>query len=201
MSTATTHHQVFVKSSLHNTQWQNKDFPQNGNFQACRQGSPKVFKVQGWPQGWVRWVITRSIIFKSFSYMIFKIGPFPHWNPHYKRKWLVIVHFLVYNSENCFVGSFYHLASCVKGTFDSETKSLFWSRLLLSSTISTWQKFNNNVKTHFAFYLGRLYLPTGWFINRHITVYGPSKVYFDILPQPLLRVWVNSLSQPYLLKE
>ena len=56
---------------------------------------------------------------------------------------------------------------------------------LLSSTTSTWQKFNNNVKTHFAFYLGRLYLPTGWFINRHITVYGPSKVYFDILPQPL----------------
>ena len=68
--------------------------------------------------------------FPPFSYMIFKIGPFPHWNPHYKRKWLVIVHFLVYNSENCFVGSLYHLASCVKGTFDSETKSLFWSRLL-----------------------------------------------------------------------
>ena len=89
-------------------------------------------------------------------------------------------------------------------------KSLNRKRLkfnqLLSSTISTWQKFNENVKTHFAFYLGRLYLPTGWFINRHITVYGPSKVYFDILPQPLtqalrLRLWVNSLSQPYLLKE
>ena len=67
-------------------------------------------------------------------------------------------------------------------------KSLNRKRLkfnqLLSSTISTWQKFNDNVKTHFAFYLGRLYLPTGWFINRHITVYGPSKVHFDILPQP-----------------
>ena len=25
--------------------------------------------------------ITRSVIFKSFSYMIFKIGPFPHCNP------------------------------------------------------------------------------------------------------------------------
>ena len=36
----------------------------------------------------------------------------------------------VYKSENCFVGSLYHLASCVKGTFDSEIKSLFWSRLL-----------------------------------------------------------------------
>ena len=28
------------------------------------------------------------------------------------------------------MGSLYHLASCVKGTFDSETKSLFWSRLM-----------------------------------------------------------------------
>ena len=47
-----------------------------------RQGPPRVSKVQGGPQGWVRWVLTRSIIFKSFSYMIFKIGPFPHWKPH-----------------------------------------------------------------------------------------------------------------------
>ena len=53
-----------------------------GHFQSWRQGSPRVSKVQGEPQGWVRWVITRSIIFKSFSYMIFKIGPFPHWNSH-----------------------------------------------------------------------------------------------------------------------
>ena len=30
-----------------------------------RQRSPRVYKVQGGPQGWVRWVITRSIIFKS----------------------------------------------------------------------------------------------------------------------------------------
>ena len=30
------------------------------------------------------------------------------------------------------MGSLYHLASCVKGTFDSETKSLFWSRLGVS---------------------------------------------------------------------
>ena len=27
---------------------------------------------------YIRFVIIRSIIFKSFSYMIFKIGPFPH---------------------------------------------------------------------------------------------------------------------------
>ena len=90
-----------------------------------RQWSPRVSRVPGGPQGWVRWVRTKSIIFKSFSYMIFKIGPFPHWNPHYKRKWLVIVHFLVYKSENCFVGSLYPLANCVKGGSDSETKSLF----------------------------------------------------------------------------
>ena len=60
----------------------------NDNFQAWsprvakgRQWSPRVSKVQGGPQGWVRWVRTKSIIFKSFSNMIFKIGPFPHWNP------------------------------------------------------------------------------------------------------------------------
>ena len=52
---------------------------QNDHFQACRQRSPRVAKVQGGPQGWVK---TKSIIFKSFSYTIFKIGPFPHWNPH-----------------------------------------------------------------------------------------------------------------------
>ena len=50
-------------------------------FRHGRQGSPRVSKVRGGPQGWVRWVITRSIIFKSFSYTIFKIGQFPHWNP------------------------------------------------------------------------------------------------------------------------
>ena len=55
---------------------------QNDHFQACRQWSPRVAKVQGGPQGWVRWVKTRSIIFESFSAMIFKIGPFPHWNSH-----------------------------------------------------------------------------------------------------------------------
>ena len=97
-----------------------------------RQGSPRVSKVPGGPQGWVRWVLTRSIIFKSFSYTIFKIGQFPHWNPYVKRKWLVICHFLVYKSENCFLGSLYHLASCVKGGSDSETKSLIWSRLMCS---------------------------------------------------------------------
>ena len=42
------------------------------------------------------------------------------------------IYILFYNSENCFVDSLYHLASCVKGTFDSETKSLFWSRLLVT---------------------------------------------------------------------
>ena len=42
-----------------------------GHFQACRQGSPRVAKGCQGPrgtQGWVRWVITRSIIFKLFSY-------------------------------------------------------------------------------------------------------------------------------------
>ena len=64
-------------------------FLQNWSFSSMsprvakgRQRSPRVVKVQGGPQGWVRWVITRSIIFKSFSYMIFKIGPYPHWNYH-----------------------------------------------------------------------------------------------------------------------
>ena len=51
-----------------------------------RQGSPRVSKVQGGPQGWVRWVKTKSIIFKSFSDMIFKIGPFPHWNSIKNKK-------------------------------------------------------------------------------------------------------------------
>ena len=100
-------------------------WPFSGMVAKGRQGSPRVSKVPGGPQGWVRWVITRSIIFKSFSYTIFKIGQFPHWNPYVKRKWLVICHFLVYKSENCFLGSLYHLASCVKGGSDSETKSLF----------------------------------------------------------------------------
>ena len=56
---------------------------QNDHFQACRKG-PKfatgsefnASNHQGGPQGWVRWVKTKSIIFKSFSAMIFKIGPF-----------------------------------------------------------------------------------------------------------------------------
>ena len=44
----------------------------------CRQGS------RGTPGTAVRvrWVKTRSIIFESFSAMIFIIGPFPHWNSH-----------------------------------------------------------------------------------------------------------------------
>ena len=51
---------------------------------------------------------------------------------------------MVYNSENCFVGSLYHLASCVKGINDSETKSLFWSRLMSrtksqSQNLISWQ--------------------------------------------------------------
>ena len=52
------------------------------HFQACRQGSPRVAKgfqgPRGTPGMGEMGVITRSIIFKSFSYMIFKIGPFPH---------------------------------------------------------------------------------------------------------------------------
>jgi len=71
------------------------DMPENGHcghFQAFSgmlpmvakgcQGSPRVSKVQGGPQGWLRWVRTKLIIFKSLSNMIFKIGPFPHWNSH-----------------------------------------------------------------------------------------------------------------------
>ena len=111
-------------------EWKWPKLPFSGMVAKGRQWSPRVSKDQGGPQGWVRWVITRSIIFKSFSYTIFKIGRFPHWNPHQKRKWLVICHFLVYNSENWIVGSLYPLASCVKGGSDSETKSLFWSRLM-----------------------------------------------------------------------
>ena len=56
------------------------DMPETGHFghfQAFSGTSPMVAKVQGGPQGWVRWVKTRSIIFESFSAMIFKIkiGP------------------------------------------------------------------------------------------------------------------------------
>ena len=35
-----------------------------------RQGAPRVAKVQGGPRGWLRWVRTKSIIFKPFSDMI-----------------------------------------------------------------------------------------------------------------------------------
>ena len=66
---------------------ENDQFPPKWPFSSMsprvakgHQGSPMLSKVQGGPQGWVRWVLTRSIIFKSFSYMIFKMGPFPHWN-------------------------------------------------------------------------------------------------------------------------
>ena len=40
------------------------NFPPNGHFQACRQWSPRVAKVQRGPQGWLRLVRTKSIIFK-----------------------------------------------------------------------------------------------------------------------------------------
>ena len=52
-----------------------------------RQGSPRVAKVQGGPQGWVRWVKTRSIIFESFSAMIFKIKNCPIEIPIKNEKW------------------------------------------------------------------------------------------------------------------
>ena len=53
---------------------------ENHHFQACRKwpnmttGSEfNASNHPGGPQGWLRWVITRSIIFKSFCDMIFKI--------------------------------------------------------------------------------------------------------------------------------
>ena len=66
-----------------------KLWSQNDHFQACRRWSSMVAKVQGGPHGWLRWVRTKLIIFKSFFNMIFKIGPFPLWNFHQKWKWLV----------------------------------------------------------------------------------------------------------------
>ena len=49
----------------------------------CKNSTGREFNAsnhQGGPQGWLRWVITRSIIFKSFCDMIFKIYSFLHWN-------------------------------------------------------------------------------------------------------------------------
>ena len=74
----------FGHSKSHFWAPENGHFPQKWPFSGMsprvakgRQGSPRVAKVQGGPQGWVRWVKTRSIIFESFSAMIFKIkiGP------------------------------------------------------------------------------------------------------------------------------
>ena len=54
------------------------------HFQACRKWPNMITSTEfnasnhpGGPQGWLRWVITRSIIFKSFSDMIFKSSHFP----------------------------------------------------------------------------------------------------------------------------
>ena len=46
----------------------------------CKNSTGREFNAsnhQGGPQGWLRWIITRSIIFKSFSDMIFKSSHFP----------------------------------------------------------------------------------------------------------------------------
>ena len=44
-----------------------------------RKWSPRDSKVQGGPQGWLRWVRTKSIIFKSFSGIVYFISQWAHW--------------------------------------------------------------------------------------------------------------------------
>ena len=58
-----------------------------GHFQTCQKWPNMTTSTEfnasnhpGGPQGWLRWVKTRSIIFKSFCDMIFKIYSFLHWN-------------------------------------------------------------------------------------------------------------------------
>ena len=70
-----------------------------GHFQACRKwpnmttGSEFNASNHQWgPKGWVRWIITRPIIFKSFSDIIFKIGSCSHvpnsdWNKNCLQNW------------------------------------------------------------------------------------------------------------------
>ena len=100
-------------------------WPFSGMVAKGCQGSPRVSKVQGGTQGWLRWVRTKSIIFKSFSNMILKKGPFPHWNPHSNRKVTVHTQLWVYNSENRFLGSFYHNTCRVKRVKRLNEKSVF----------------------------------------------------------------------------
>ena len=93
------------------------NFPQSGHVQACRK-RPKCItgtdfsapNHHGGPQQWSRWVRTKSIILKPFSDMMCTIQSFLpvflSFSPYkmsQPQKWLVIAHFLVYNSEkkNC----------------------------------------------------------------------------------------------------
>ena len=64
----------FGHSKSHFWEPENGHFPQKWPFSGMsprvakgRQGSPRVAKVQGGPQGWVRCVKIRSIIFESIS--------------------------------------------------------------------------------------------------------------------------------------
>ena len=108
------------------------DMPENGpnyHFQACRKwpkfatGSEfNASNHQEGPQGWVRWVKTRSIVFESFSE---------------NEKWLVIGHFLFYISKNWFAGSSYPLACCVKRGGRSETKRYIQDKLLIILELKT----------------------------------------------------------------
>ena len=83
---------------------------------------------QGGPQGWVRWIKTRSIILKSFSSMIFKIGPFSRW----KQKVPAQLGLWVYNSKNYFLGFLYiyHNTCCVKPVNGFLENKNFWDTLM-----------------------------------------------------------------------
>ena len=63
------------------------NFTKYHHFQACRKWPNMITSTEfnasnhpGGPQGWLRWIKTRSIIFKLFCDLIFKIYSFLRWN-------------------------------------------------------------------------------------------------------------------------
>ena len=65
-----------------------------------------------------------------FSFLMgISIGPFPH----YKQKVTAHTQLWVYNSENRFVGSFYHTTCRVKRIKQFFEKFVFWDRLMGTS--------------------------------------------------------------------
>ena len=72
--------------------------------------------------------------------MIFKMGPFPHWNSHSKQKVTARSQLWVYNSENCFVGFFYQFTCRVERTKGLEDKTEFWDRLMASQYLTSRAK-------------------------------------------------------------